>query len=92
MEIDIKDHGTKGCAAAPEPQIPVRNKRTCPPRGRSTRDPRTRHVSMAGPSSLYGRAGTPMADLQNIAHAGATEEASIPSDGEEKLGIVLGDE
>ena len=47
---------------------------------------------MAGPSSLYGRAGTPMADMQNIAHAGDTKEASIPSDGEEKLVIVLGDE
>ena len=92
MEINIKDHGTKGCAAAPEPRIPVRNERTGPPRGLSTRDPRARHVSMADPSSLYGRAGTPMVDLQNIAHTGATDEASIPSDGEEKLVIVLGDE
>ena len=33
-----------------------------------------------------------MVDLQNIAHTDATEEASIPSDGEEKLVIVLGDE
>ena len=92
MEIDIKDHGIEGCSAAPEPRIPVRNERLGSPRGLSTRNPRARHLSVADPSSLYGRAGTPMVDLQNIAHTDANEEASIPSDGEEKLVIVLGDE
>ena len=92
MEIDIKDHGIEGCSAAPEPRIPVRNGRTGSPRGLSTRDPRTRHVSLAGPTSLYGKARTPMADLQNIAQNGATDEASLPSDGEEKLVIVLENE
>ena len=92
MEIDIKEHGTEGCSAAPEPRIPVRNERTGRPRSLSTRDPRARHVSMADPSRLYGRATTPMVDLQNIALTDPTEEASIPSDGEDKLVIVLGDE
>ena len=92
MEIDIKEHGIEGCSATPEPRIPVGNERTGQPRSLSTRDPRARHVSMADPSSLYGRAGTPMVDLQNIALTDPTEEASIPSDGEDKLVIVLGDE
>ena len=92
MEIDIKEHGIEGCSAIPEPRIPVCNERTGQPRSLSTRDPRARHVSMADPSRLYGRAGTPMVDLQNIALTDPTEEASIPSDGEDKLVIVLGDE
>ena len=92
MEIDIKEYGIEGCSAIPEPRIPVCNERTGQSRSLSTRDPRARHVSMADPSRLYGRAGTPMVDLQNIALTDPTEEASIPSDGEDKLVIVLGDE
>ena len=92
MEIDTKEHGIEGCSTAPEPQTPARNGMAGSPRGLSTRDPRTRHVSLAGPTSLYSIAGTPMADLQNIAQTGATNEASLPSDGEEKLVIVLEDE
>ena len=92
MEIDIKEHGIEGFSATPEPRIPVGNERTGQPRSLSTRDPRACQVSMAGPSRLYGRAGTPMIDLQNIALTDPTEEASIPSDGEDKLVIVLRDE
>ena len=47
---------------------------------------------MTSPARLYGRAGTPMVDLQNIAITDPTDEASIPSDGEDKLVIALGDE
>ena len=79
-EIDIKDHGVEGCAAVRRPHSPI------------SRDPRIRKVSVAGPSSLYGRTSTPMIDPQNIASTGATNDASVSSDGEEKLVIVLGDE
>ena len=66
----------------------------------STRDPRTRHVSVASPLSLYGRAETPMADQQNIAqtrpdglfHGLSTEEVSLPSDDEDRLVINVEDE
>ena len=75
-EIDIKNHGIKGCAPADRP------------RTLSARDPRIRKVLVAGPSRLYGRSSTPMIDLQNIASTGATTD----SDGEEKLVIELGDE
>ena len=54
--------------------------------------PREEEDTGSGQSRLYGRAGTPMIDLQNIALTDPTEEASIPSDGEDKLVIVLGDE
>ena len=91
-ELDIKDHGIKGCSATPEPQIPARNGRMGPPRCLSTRDPRASHVSVANPSSLYSRSGTPMVDLQNIAHTGAADKSATSSDGEEKLVILLGDE
>ena len=48
---------------------------------------------MMSPARLYGRAGTPMVDLQNIAITDPTDEASISSsDGEDKLVIKLGDE
>ena len=92
MEIDIKEHGIEGCSATPEPRAPVGNERTDQPRSLITRDPRARQVSVAGPSRLYGRAGTPMINPQNIALTDPAEEASIPSDGEDKLVIVLGDE
>ena len=79
-EIDIKDHGIEGCAPAERP------------RTLSTRDPRMRNVSVAGPSRLYGRSSTPMIDLQSIASVEATIDASASSDGEERLVIELGDE
>ena len=90
-EIDVKDHGIEGCTATPEPQILVHVGRTDPQRCPSTRDPRVHNVSVAGPSSLYGRSSTPMLDLQNIASAGAADETAASSDGEEKLVIVLED-
>ena len=79
-EIDLKDHGIEGCAAVRPPHTP------------SSRDPRIRKVSVAGPSSLYGRTSTPMIDPQNIASTEATNDASVSSDEEEKLIICLGDE
>ena len=75
-EIDIKDHGIEGCAP------------TDRPRTLSSRDPRRRKVTVAGPSRLYDRSSTPMIDLQNIASTGATTD----SDGDERLVIELGDE
>ena len=47
---------------------------------------------MMSPARLYGRAGTPMVDLQNIAITDPTDEAPISSDGEDKMVIELGDE
>ena len=79
-EINLKDHGIKDCAAVKPPHTP------------SSRDPRRRKLSVAGPSSLYGRTSTPMIDPQNIASTEATNDASVSSDGEMKLVIVLGDE
>ena len=79
-EIDLKDHGIEGCAAVRPPHTP------------SSRDPRRRKVSVAGPSRLYGRTSTPMIDPQNIASTEATNDASVSSDEEEKLIICLGDE
>ena len=79
-EIDLKDHGIEGCAAVRPPHTP------------SSRDPRIRKVSVAGPSRLYGRTSTPMIDPQNIASTEATNDASVSSDEEEKLIICLGDE
>ena len=78
---------------------PGRNNTAGPPRRLSTRDPRTRHVSLASPTSLYGRAETPTADPQNIAQGCSddlfrgllTEEVSLPSDGEDKLVIDVED-
>ena len=79
-EIDLKDHGIEGCAAVRPPHTP------------SSRDPRIRKVSVAGPSRLYGRTSTPMIDPQNIASTEATNNASVSSDEEEKLVICLGDD
>ena len=92
MEIEIKEHGIEGCSATPEPRAPAGNERTDQLRSLSTRDHGPRQVSVAGPSRLYGRAGTPMIDPQNIALTDPAKEVSIPSDGEDKLVIVLGDE
>ena len=97
-DMDIKEHGVEGCSKAPDLRLPGQNNTAGPPRRLSTRDPRTRHVSLASPTSLYGRAETPMADLQNIAQGHSdglfqglsTEEVSLPSDGEDKL--VIDDE
>ena len=86
-------YGTR--SAKPRAEHPGR-----PPRRLSTRDPWTRHVSLASPISLYGRAETPMADPQNIAQGCpdplfrdlAKEEVSLPSDGEDRLIIDVEDE
>ena len=75
-KIDIEEHGIEGCAPADRP------------RTLSSRDPRRRKVTVAGPSRLYGGSSTPMIDLQNIASTGAT----TGSDGDKKLVIELGDE
>ena len=85
-DMDIKEHGVEGCSTAPDPQTPGRNNTAGPPRRLSTRDPRTRHVSLASPTSLYGRAETPMANPQNISQGCSddlfrgllTEEFSLP--------------
>ena len=98
--MDIKEHGVEGCSKAPNLRLPGQNNTAGPPRRLSTRDPRRRQVSLASPTSLYGRAETPMADPQNIAQRCsdalfrdlATEEASLPSDGEDRLIIDLEDE
>ena len=99
-EMDIKEHGVKGCSMAPDLHLPGQNNTAGPPRRLSTRDPRTRQVSLASPTSLYGRAETPMADPQNIAQGCsddlfrdlATEEVSLPSDEEDRLVIDVEDE
>ena len=99
-EIDIKEHGVEGCATAPDAQNPARNT-TEGTQGRlSTRDPRTRYVSVASPLSLYRKPEAPMADQQNIAqsrpdglfHGLSTEEVSLPSDDEDRLVINVEDE
>ena len=98
--MDIKEHGVKGCSMAPDLHLPGQNNTAGPPRRLSTRDPRTRQVSLASPTSLYGRAETPMADPQNIAQGCsddlfrdlATEEVSLPSDEEDRLVINVEDE
>ena len=91
-EIDIKDHGVEGCSAARGPHPLAHNGGTDSQRRPSSRDPRVRKVSIAGPSSLYGRSSTPMLDPQNIASSGAIDSTTGSSDGEEKLVIFLGDE
>ena len=75
-EINIKEHSVEGCAPKDRPS------------NISSRDPRRRGVTIAGPSRLYGGSSTPMIDPQNIANTGAASN----SDGDDKLVIVLGDE
>ena len=98
--MDIKEHGIEECSTAPDPQIPGRNIMGGSPRRLSTRDPRTTDVSLASPISLYRRAGTPMAHLHNIVQSrtdklfqsSSNNEVTLPSDGEDKLVIVVKDE
>ena len=99
-EINIKEHVVEGFSTAPDVQNPARNITEGTPGRPSTRDPRTRHVSVASPLSLYGRAETPMADQQNIAQSRpdglfqgrSNEEVSLPSDDEDRLVINVEDE
>ena len=75
-EINVKKHGAEGC-------MPPK-----PPGNPTPRDPRTRRVVVAGPSSLYGMTSTPMIDPENI--ASITIDKFFPSsDDEDRLTICL---
>ena len=103
-EIDIKEH----CIDQIEDfltiqglHLPNPTKTARPPPKSGGRDPRLRQVSLASPTSLYGRAETPMADPQNIAQGCSeahlfrgllTEDVSLPSEGEDRLVINVDDD
>ena len=76
-EIDIKEHGAEGCTAPKPPDNPT------------PRDPRTRRVAVAGPSSLYGITSTPMIDPENIASIETIDDIFASSDDEDRLTICL---
>ena len=76
-EIDVKEHGAEGCTAPKPPHNPT------------PRDPRTRRVAVAGPSSLYGIISTPMIDPENIASIETIDDFFASSDDEDRLTICL---
>ena len=103
-EIDIKEHCIDQAEDSPTMHrlhFPDPAKTGRPPPKSSGRDPRLRQVSLASPTSLYGRAETPMADPQNIAQ-GCSEahpfrdhlrkDVSFPSDREDRLVIDVDNE
>ena len=103
-EIDIKEHGIDQAEGFPTTHgrhLPDLAKTARPPPKSGGRDPRLRQVSLASPTSLYGRAETPMADPQNIAQGCSetqllrdllTEDVSLPLEGEDRLVIDVDDE